>query len=92
MKPINQKSHCQWILQVHKNILLFLETFHHPFKCSFFFPLPPVTKHCDEFIPSCLFLKTLISGPGRGGGWVVGVCICIYLFQSHFAPGVVQCI
>lgn len=24
INPINQKSHCQWILQVHKNILLFL--------------------------------------------------------------------
>lgn len=97
MKPINQKSHCQWILQVHKNILLFLETFHHPFKCSFFFPLPPVTKHCDEFIPSCLFLKTLISGPDRvcmGGGCrhvhmhlFISVSLCPWCCSVHLTCG-----
>lgn len=76
-------------------ILLFLETFHHPFKCSFSFHLPPVTMHCDKFSPACLFLKTLISGPDHVCVcmWgVAGMCIPIYLFLSHFAPGVVQCI
>lgn len=86
MEPINQKSHCQWILQVHKNILLFLETFHHPFECSFFFPLPPLTKHCDNLFPhafSCKHWSLALIVYVCGGGRILGMYVCIFLFLTQ---------
>lgn len=87
MEPINQKSCCQWILQVHKNILLFLETFHHPFECSFFFPLLPLTKHCDNFLPHTFSWKHWSLAPivyvCVWGGRILGMYVCIFLFLTR---------
>lgn len=81
---LTRKVIANGILQVHKNILLLLETFHCPFKVPFSF----LCHQCDGFIPSCLLLKSLISGPdhGCGCGGAVGVCIYICLLPSLFAP------